>query len=143
MISLTLTSLVQLAVLATPTTAQTYDEAYRNAAETGRPLVILVGAEWCPACQQMKQVVMPQLARDGELNKCAFATVNTDADSTLAGKLMSGGSIPQLMIYRKAADGSWKRQLFIGAQSPSTIAAAIQYAAKEALDNPVKLTSGE
>ena len=141
MIGLTLSSLVQLSLLATPTT-QSYDDAYRSAAESGKPLVVLVGAEWCPACQQMKQVVMPQLAKDGELSKVAFAMVNTDAEAGLAGKLMSGGSIPQLMIYRKTADG-WKRQLFVGAQSPSTIAAAIDLAAKAALESPAKLTSGE
>ena len=35
--------------------AETYAEAYRLANQTGRPMVVLVGAEWCGPCRNMKQ----------------------------------------------------------------------------------------
>ena len=52
----------------------------------------------------------------------AFAYVNTDADGELAGKLMQGGSIPQLVMYRKTDDG-WTRKQLTGAQSTSNVEA--------------------
>ncbi len=105
-----------LQVSAVTTGTMTYKDAYEQAEKTGQPLVVLVGADWCPACQAMKQSVIPQLARKGILTKVSFATVNTDHDQALAGRLMRGGMIPQLVIYRKTAAG-WQRQQLTGAQS--------------------------
>ena len=103
MTALTLSLLLQIsAVLSTD--GHHYAKAYETMVSTGQPLVVLVGAEWCPACQQMKNSVIPQVKRQGGLEKVAFAYVNTDADHNLAGKLMQGGSIPQLIMYRKTAD---------------------------------------
>ncbi len=101
--------------------AQTYTEAYYQAEKTGQPLVILVGADWCPACQSMKQSVIPALQRQGALNQVSFACVNTDREQKLAGQLMSGGSIPQLVMFRKTAAG-WQRQQLTGAQSVGSAA---------------------
>jgi thioredoxin-like negative regulator of GroEL len=105
-----------LQVSAVTTGALTYKDAYEEAEKTGQPLVVLVGADWCPACQAMKQSVIPQLARQGVLTKVSFAIVNTDREQALAGRLMQGGSIPQLVMYRKTATG-WQRQQLTGAQS--------------------------
>ena len=92
---LSLGLVVCLSVLNSPEpapTPATYETAYQQATtDNSRPLVVLVGADWCPACRQMKQAVLPQVERDGGLNRVAFATVNTDRDSTLARELMSGG----------------------------------------------------
>lgn len=97
-----------------------YATAHRRMLETGAPLVVLVGADWCPACQTMKQSTIPQAQRRGLFNGVAFAIVNTDHEPTLARQLMRGGSIPQLIMYRKAADG-WRRQQLTGAQSIETL----------------------
>ena len=56
---------------------------------------------------------------NGGLNKVAFAHVNTDQQSDLAGKLMRGGSIPQLVMFHKTDDG-WKREQLTGATAPAT-----------------------
>jgi hypothetical protein len=56
------------------------------------------------------------LARQGVLTKISFATVNTDREQALAGRLMRGGAIPQLVMYRRTAAG-WQRQQLTGAQS--------------------------
>jgi thioredoxin-like negative regulator of GroEL len=123
MTSLTLSAVLQLSVLSTG--ANTYAEAHKINAETGRPIVVLVGADWCPGCRTMKNSVMPSVAEQGLLKKVAYAQVNTDKEGELAKKLMRGGSIPQLIMYRKTADG-WQRSSLVGAQSRARIEAFIQ-----------------
>lgn len=111
-----LAALLNMSFLAT-TSSTSYDEAYRLAnADEGRPLVVLVGADWCPACQQMKQSVMPALQQRGSLAHVAFAMVNTDREGALASQLMEGSSIPQLVMYVKTGAG-WSRRRLTGAQS--------------------------
>ncbi|HVW38848.1 MAG TPA: thioredoxin family protein [Pirellulales bacterium] len=122
MTSFALSAALQLSLLSAG--ANTYAEAHKDHSETGRPMVILVGAEWCPACVQMKNTVLPQVARRGVLQKVAFATVNADNQRSLAQKLMKGGSIPQLIMYRRSGNG-WKRHLLVGKHSPERIEAFI------------------
>lgn len=121
MIHLTLNMLLSAAALSAG--SQDYATAFKQTAETGRPLVVLIGADWCPGCRQMKYATMPELERKGGLQKVAFAYINTDQDSELAGKLMKGGSIPQLVMYRKTEDGGWTRKQLTGAQSTSSVEA--------------------
>lgn len=129
MMSLTLSAMLHVSLLSTG--MNSYAEAHKVHNDTGRPMVILVGAEWCPACVQMKNSVLPQVARRGLLKKVAFATVNTDHQGSLAKKLMQGGSIPQLIMYRKTKSG-WSRKLLVGKQSPEQIEAFIN----QGLDAP-------
>ncbi|MBI2823674.1 MAG: thioredoxin family protein [Planctomycetia bacterium] len=118
MTTISLAIMLQAATVGAGT--ETYAEAHAQAKETGQPLVVLVGADWCPACQRMKQAAMPQVARRGGLAKVSYAVVNTDHQGTLASRLMRGGSIPQLIMYRETPEG-WKRESMIGAQDPATI----------------------
>lgn len=97
-----------------------YADAYKQTVETGKPLVVLVGASWCPACQSMKTSIMPTVAAQGGLDKVAFAYVNTDQQKELAGKLMEGGLIPQLVMFEKT-DNGWKQTRLVGAQSVSAV----------------------
>lgn len=120
MTSLSLAAVVQFSLLAAGATRDSYSEAHRINAETGRPLVILVGADWCPACRKMKNTFLPQVARRGLLRKVAFANVNTDREQRLAKRLTKGDSIPQLIMFRKTPNG-WKRHALVGAQSPESI----------------------
>jgi thioredoxin-like negative regulator of GroEL len=110
------------------TSANTYDEAYKVTNETGRPLVVLVGADWCPGCQTMKRSVIPQLQQRGTLEGVAFATVNTDQQEKLAGNLMRGASIPQLVMFTKT-DKGWVRKQMIGPKSVQEVEAFIGQAA--------------
>ena len=56
---------IVLQVSAVTIGAQDYKGAYEQAEKEGKPLVVLVGTDWCPGCQTMKQSVMPQLATRG------------------------------------------------------------------------------
>ena len=98
------------------TSHQGYTEAYHKTKSTGKSLVVLVGADWCPGCVQMKNRIMPQVEKKGGLNNVEVAYVNSDNDSDLAGKLLSGGMIPQLIVYKKTARG-WHREQLTGAHS--------------------------
>jgi thioredoxin-like negative regulator of GroEL len=122
MTSLALSIVLQAAVVAaTPQAAPAhYARAYHQSVETGQPLVVLVGADWCPGCQTMKTSVVPQLRRRGALTRVAFAHVNTDRQRTLARQLMSGSSIPQLWMFYRTANG-WQRRQLTGAHSVAAV----------------------
>jgi thioredoxin-like negative regulator of GroEL len=123
MMSVAFSAMLQVSLVTTG--ANTYAEAHRQHVDTGRPMVLLVGAEWCPACVQMKNSILPRVARQGGLENVAFAHVNTDREGRVAKAVMNKGPIPQLIMYRKTASG-WKRQMLVGAQSPEKIKAFIQ-----------------
>lgn len=122
MMSLTFSAIVQVSLLSTG--ANGYAQAHKVHYDTGRPMVLLVGAEWCPACVQMKNNIMPRVARRGLLDKVAYAQINTDRESKIAKSVMRGGTIPQLIMYRKTPSG-WKRHMLVGAQTPESIEAFI------------------
>lgn len=112
--NLALSIVLQASMVAT--SHQGYTEAYHKTKDTGKPLVVLVGADWCPGCVLMKNRIMPQLEKKGGLKNVEIAYVNTDQDTRLAGQLMSGGTIPQLIVYKKTTKG-WARQQLVGAHS--------------------------
>ena len=118
MTTLSVALVVQAAIIATG--AEDYATAHRATTETGKPMVVMVGADWCPACQTMKRTVMPQVKKRGLLRKVAYAFVNLDHDQELGRQLTAGGPIPQLIMYRKTSKGWWRRAL-IGSQSVRTI----------------------
>ena len=117
MIHLAMAALLQVAVPAAEPLS--YKEAYEQA-EQGKPLVVLVGAEWCPACVQMKKDSLPKVAEEGVLKQVAFTVVDTDKQGELAKEVMDEGGIPQLIMFHKNGDG-WRRERLMGAQSPSAI----------------------
>lgn len=123
MMSVAFSAMLHVSLLTTG--ANTYADAHRQHVDTGRPMVLLVGAEWCPACVQMKNNVMPRVARRGSLEKVAYAQINTDRDGRVAKAVMNGGTIPQLIMYRKTPTG-WKRHMLVGAHTPEKIEAFIQ-----------------
>ena len=135
MTSILLAAVVQTAVLATgveatPVSSETYTEARRIVTETGKPLVVMVGADWCSPCQTMKKTVMPRVREGGLLRKVAFALVNPDREHELAEKLTGGGPIPQLVMFRKKGN-NWVRKKLVGGQSVE----AVERFIKEGVDD--------
>jgi thioredoxin-like negative regulator of GroEL len=109
--SLTMAALVN-ALLAT-VALQTCREAYLDAKANGKPLVILVSAEWCPPCKQMKQHVLPRV--DNRLwRRVAFAVLDCDRQPELASRVTGERSgIPQLIMYTPTSSG-WTRRMLYG-----------------------------
>ncbi len=117
MTSLTLAVAMQVALLgANPNDDTSYAKAHEITTKTGQPMVILVGAKWCPACVQMKNSVVPQLKERGSFTEVSFAEVDIDQERELGRTLTKGGKIPQLLMYRKTKLG-WRLRRIIGGQS--------------------------
>jgi len=115
--------LILAALLQTPTiTADTnsYADARRECVESGKPMVVMVGTEWCAPCQTMKRRILPQILKRGLFKKVSFAVVNPDHDGLLAKRLTGGGPVPQLVMFRKSSDG-WKRRKLVGGQSVESV----------------------
>jgi thioredoxin-like negative regulator of GroEL len=118
MTGLTGTLLLQAAMLTTG--AQPYEQAYKDHEQTGKPLLVLVGADWCPACVSMKNGTLANMERGGKLRSVAFSMLNVDRQGGLARKMMKGGSVPQLVLYAKT-DKGWETRRLVGAQSEQAV----------------------
>ncbi len=146
MTGLALSFMMQTVLLAAG--SPTYDEAYKQAQANGHPILVLVGADWCPGCRTMKGAVMPRLAQGGKLKTVNFAQVNTDQNAALANHLMRGNSIPQLIVYAKTETG-WHREQITGATSEAAVEQLIkratdaQAAAKVAKEKAAKERGAE
>ena len=119
--------LQQMVLMADPAS---YQEALKEAQVQQRPLLVLVGATWCPGCQTMKQRVLPGLARRGGLKEVSFAAVDWDADEATARQLLRGSSIPQLIAFSKQPDGQWHREHLVGETSEAEVQSLIARAIK-------------
>jgi thioredoxin-like negative regulator of GroEL len=115
-------SLVMIAMCSAAVGAdgESYTEAHTAAAKSGKPMLVMVSTEWCPACQVMKKRILPQIRERGLLKRVAFATVNPDQEGDLSRQLIGGGPIPQLVMYRKTARG-WIRRAIVGSQSVENV----------------------
>lgn len=103
------------------THSEDYADAYRQAEREGKPLMVLVSAQWCPACVSLKDKTLRQMQRSGELDDVCVAVVDCDAQPELAKQLRRGHSIPQLIVFAKRDGGSWKRTQLTGFQSSGPI----------------------
>jgi len=122
MTSLALATALQMALVAAA--PQDYATAAQRSAELGRPLVVLVGATWCPGCQVMSNRTMPAVAEAGGLEGVEYAYVDADQQPELARQLLRGSSIPQLVRFDRVGD-QWQVRHMIGAQSPDEVAAFV------------------
>ena len=99
---------------------ETYTDAHQTTMKTGKPMLVMVSTEWCPACQVMKRRIMPLVRERGLLSRVAFATVNPDQEGELSRQLIGSGPIPELVMYRKTPRG-WIRRVLVGGQSVETV----------------------
>lgn len=104
-----------------------YDSALERAEADGRPLVVLIGAPWCPGCRTMKNSTIPRMTKAGKLDKVIYTEVDSDQQPRLADKLMRGNTIPQLIVFYKDESG-WRRQQLTGAHSDSAVESLVKKA---------------
>lgn len=137
MTSLMLVAVLQSSLLgANPAAPQDFNQALKRAAEANRPVVVLLGATWCPACQVMQKTTLPAVAKAGGLRDVEFAYVDVDRQREVAGQLIRGNSIPQLIRLSKTGEG-WQRQYLVGAHDARKVGAFIE---GRAAGQPVSLT---
>lgn len=118
-----MSSLVIIAMCAAATggsDGETYTDAHQAAVKTGKPMLVMVSTEWCPACQVMKKRILPRIRERGLLSRVAFANVNPDQEGALSHQLIGNGPIPELVMYRKTPRG-WIRRVLIGSQSVENV----------------------
>ena len=99
---------------------ETYTDAHQVTMKTGKPMLVMVSTEWCPACQVMKRRILPQIRQRGLLRRVAFASVNPDSEGELSRQLIGNGPIPELVMFRKTPRG-WVRQVMVGSQSVENV----------------------
>ena len=115
-------SLLLAVVFASVTTSESakdhdYKTAYKDAAANNRPLMVVVGAEWCPACHILKDTTIKPMVRTGELDQVNVAVVDRDAEPELAEQLTKGVKmLPQIIVFTKNESGKWERQKLMGYQ---------------------------
>ena len=105
---------------------QTFEAAYKTSVKNRRPLVVLLGADWCPGCVVMKKQVMPKVAKQGALAKVAYAYIDVDEQPKLAGQLLKGKSIPQLVRLEQQKKG-WHVDHLIGAHKPKLVSNFVRH----------------
>jgi thioredoxin-like negative regulator of GroEL len=107
------------------TGAQPYSQAYNALMSEGKPMLVVVGADWCPACQSLKNGTLAQMERQGKLREVSYVALNSDRHPDLASKLGRGSTIPQVILYEKTESGFHRRQL-TGAQGEGVILSLVK-----------------
>jgi thioredoxin-like negative regulator of GroEL len=97
-------------------TSRDYRQAYHEASATGKPLLLLIGADWCHHCVVLKQELLPQLKKKGLLDQVAFAYVDYDRDRDLADQVMTGRFLPELVMFTRSHNG-WRVTYLSGGTS--------------------------
>lgn len=87
-------------------TGTAYGDDYTNALQRsrheGRPLLVLIGAEWCGPCKAVKR-------REAELRRLGvYVYLDCDADRGRARWLLGDRGVPHLIVDRKTRVG-WVR----------------------------------
>lgn len=111
--------MANVSVLATP--PDDYATAYEQAQKSGKPLMVVISAPWCPACVSLKNTTLREMESGGQLEDVNVVVIDRDRDSKLAEQLMRGQTIPQVIVFSKKDTGRWQRAQLTGFQTPGTI----------------------
>ncbi|QEG20874.1 thioredoxin family protein [Mariniblastus fucicola] len=109
--------------------AMTYSKAYKKAQAGDKPLLVLVTAEWCPPCRQMKANTLPTLFQRDTFHNFHFAMMDYDKESKLADKLIGDRGLPQLIMFEKS-NGKWLRRYLTGNKGLHSIAGVESFVAQ-------------
>ena len=94
-----------------------YAEAYKESVSEDKPLMVVVGAPWCPACNVLKQTTLEPMAETGELDDVSVALLNRDTSPELVKQLTKGERmLPQIILFSRSEKGTWQRQHLMGYQ---------------------------
>ncbi len=133
---LTLAVLMQASVITFE--LQPYQNVYSNVTDSQRPFVVIIGADWCHACQHLKRKTIPEVANEGGFKGVDVAYVDYDRDSQLARKLMKGTSIPQIVRFQRHGE-KWDMERLSGVPSRQALTSFAQGTHKQ--PSPDLLTS--
>jgi thioredoxin-like negative regulator of GroEL len=126
MLLMLLSAAVTTATLGSPSPIS-YADAYRLAQAEGKPLMVGVSSDACPACVTLKSQTLEAMQNSGELSDVRVAVVNKDLDPRLASQLMRGRMIPQIIVFSETNTG-WKRLQLTGYQTQGGVRSLIRQA---------------
>ena len=107
---------------------QDYATAYKQSLDEQKPLMVIVGAPWCPACNVLKETTLKEMKKNGDLEAVSLTLVNRDEQPELAKQLTNGVTvIPQIIVYTPEQNG-WKRRKLLGFQSSQPVRSLIRRA---------------
>lgn len=98
----------------------TYEEAYAQAERERKPLLVVVSAKWCGACQVLKRDTILPMRQDSEFKDAVVCIVDKDDRPELAAQIMKGDKLPQTVVFSKQPSG-WKRVSVVGFVSRSRV----------------------
>jgi thiol:disulfide interchange protein len=107
-----------MAVTGTGKQPLSYEEALQRAQEENKPMLILIGAKWCAACEVMKRETIEPMKNSGELNEVIVTYLDKDQRPELAQQLMKGETLPQVVMFCREQN-QWRRLSLTGMQSKS------------------------
>ena len=94
-----------------------YAEAYKESVSEDKPLMVVVGAPWCPACNVLKQTTIEPMAETGELDDVSVALLDRDSNPELVKQLTKGEKmLPQIIMFTRTDKGKWQRNRLMGYQ---------------------------
>jgi thioredoxin-like negative regulator of GroEL len=126
-------SLLLAVVLASATSEQNlqqnYADAYQQSVAENKPLMVVIGAPWCPACNVLKDTTLKPMVSSGELDAVSLVMINRDEAPELAQQLTQGvRTLPQIIVYSKENGGQWKRRRLMGFQTRQPVRSLIRSA---------------
>ena len=108
---------------------QEYASAYNESVKQEKPLMVVVGAEWCPACTVLKDSTIKPMAQTGELDDVCVALIDKDQEPDLVDQLTKGEKmLPQIIVYTKSESGRWNRRFLKGFQPKQPVRSLIRKA---------------
>ena len=94
-----------------------YAAAYQEAMNAKKPLMVVVGAKWCPACKVLKSSTIQPMLTTGDLDDVSLALIDRDKQPELAQRLTKGDQLlPQIIVFNQTDAGQWERRKLIGYQ---------------------------
>ena len=129
---------VLMALVLTGATSETsnrdYDSAYKEAVSGNKPLMVVVGAEWCPACNVLKNTTINPMVRTGELDQVSVALVDKDKNPELVKQLTKGEKmLPQIIVFTPTKTG-WTRRKLMGYQPKQPVRNLVRIATTPRID---------
>jgi thioredoxin-like negative regulator of GroEL len=128
MVSLLLT-VILASVTSEQNLQQDYADAYKQSVAEKKPLMVVVGAPWCPACNVLKDSTLKPMASSGELDAVSLVMINRDEAPELAQQLTKGvRTLPQIIVFSQEETGQWKRRRLMGFQTRQPVRTLIRTA---------------
>lgn len=107
----------------------TYADAFKKAKIGDKPLLVLVTADWCAPCRQLKESTLPTLFQRDTFRNFHFAMMDYDKEPEIAAELIGDRGLPQLIMFEKS-NGKWLRRTINGNKGIHSVYTVESFVAK-------------